>query len=79
MPRFVLRVENGPTKDIRASTLGEAKCEAVRFAGQLICDSAAEFWDSGDFHMSVTNSDGLVLFTLQFVGTDAPAIRGTTH
>ena len=78
MPRFVLQVAGGPDKAIEARTIGQAKCEAVRFAGRLICDSADRFWDTADFYMTVTDEDGLVLFTLQFVGTDAPAIRGTS-
>jgi hypothetical protein len=79
MSRFVLHVDGGPDEVIEAPTVAQAKCEAVRFAGQLICNFADKFWDTAAFSMAVTDSDGLVLFTLQFVGTEAPAIRGTAR
>lgn len=81
MPRFYFHVENGePHRDEKGtelSTLAQAKCEAVRYAGRLLCDRASEFWDTGDFCMTVTNEGGLTLFTLQFSGVEAPAIRAT--
>ena len=79
MQRFVIQVDDGPDKAIEAGSLAQAKCEAVRYAGQLICDQADRFWDTADLSMTVTDENGLVLFTLQFLGTDAPAIRGTPH
>ena len=79
MSRFVLHVDGGPDQPIDASTVAEAKCQAVRFAGELICDSADRFWDTADFRMTVSDGNGLVLFTLQFVGTEAPAIRSVAR
>jgi hypothetical protein len=40
-----------------------------------LCESASEFWDSTGFMMIVTDGRGMVLFTLDFVGIKAPAIR----
>ena len=57
--------------------LATAKCEAVRYAGRLLCDGAREFWDTGDFMMTVTDEKGLTLFTLQFSAVEAPAIRAS--
>jgi hypothetical protein len=57
-------------KDLRI-----AKCEAVRFAGQLLCDAAETFWDDADFELTVTDERGLILFTMRLFGTEAPAIR----
>ena len=76
MPQFVFHIHGGPTKVVEGLSLAEAKCEAVRFAGQLICDSADRFWDAAGFELMVSDVDGLVLFTLQLIGTEAPAIRG---
>lgn len=58
------------------SSLTDAKCEAVRYAGRLICDHAGKFWHSGDWAMTVTDEKGLALFTLRLSGTEAPAILG---
>ena len=56
-------------------SLQTAKCEPVRFAGQVLCDAAEKFWDTADFEMTVTDVTGLILFTMRVVGTEAPAIR----
>ena len=55
------------------ATLAEAKCEAVKLAGHAICDEAGTFWDKREWNMTVTDSDGLALFSLTFFGTEAAA------
>jgi D-lyxose ketol-isomerase len=67
--------DNLDNEGLEFASLAEAKCEAVRFAGQMICDFASEFWDVGDLALTVTDANGLILFTMRFVGTEAPAIR----
>lgn len=57
------------------SSTAVAKCEAVKLAGRMLCDGASEFWDSDGFMMIVTDDRGLLLFTLDFVGIEAPAIQ----
>jgi len=80
VPRFFFHIEGGSALEDDAEgfdlmNIAEAKCEAVRFAGRLICDAASTFWDVGDFHMTVSDERGLTLFELRFVGTEAPSIR----
>jgi hypothetical protein len=53
----------------------EAKCAAVKYAGQLLADAAEHFWDAADFELTVTDGKGLILFTMRVVGIEAPAIR----
>ncbi|HEX8366523.1 MAG TPA: hypothetical protein VF603_14675 [Allosphingosinicella sp.] len=60
---------------VELETLAEAKCYAVRFAGQLICDAAGSFWDSDGWRLTASDETGLTLFMLQFNGIDAPVIR----
>jgi hypothetical protein len=76
MPRFFFQVE-GPPDDwgTELPDLAAAKCEAVRYAGRLICEEAERFWDTADFAMTVTDENGLILFSLTLSGTEAPAIR----
>jgi hypothetical protein len=69
---------NGDPEGTEFASIADAKCEAVRFAAQLLCDSAGDFWDTADFEMTVTDGKGLILFTMRFIGTEAPAIR-TLH
>ena len=52
-----------------------AKCAAVKYAGQILADAAGHFWDDADFELTVTDKDGLILFTMRVVGVEAPAIR----
>jgi hypothetical protein len=80
VPRFFFHADDGGYlfKDdlgMELRGLAEAKCEAVRYAGKLICDAANQFWDAGDFSLTVTDEKGLVLFTLRLSATEAPAIR----
>ena len=79
MPRFHFNVENRSREQDEEGTvlpsLAEAKCEAVRYAGRLICDEASEFWDTGEFVMTVTDDQGLALFSLHFNAVEAPAMR----
>ena len=76
MPNFLFHVEDGPEPlEIEVQTIAEAKCEAVRYAGKLLCDRASSFWNVADLHMWVTDERGLILFALRLLGTDAPAIQ----
>ena len=75
VPRFYFHVDGPPDElGVDLPDLATAKCEAVRYAGRLLCDQASEFWDSGDFHMTVTDDQSLTLFTLEFHAFEAPAI-----
>jgi len=57
-------------------SLEAAKCEAVKLAGQIVCDDAPRFWDGADWVMTVTDDNGLTLFQLQIIATESAAIRG---
>ncbi len=57
------------------ASVHEAKCAAVKYAGQLLADVAEKFWDKADFDLTVTDENGLILFSMRVVGIEAPAIR----
>lgn len=79
MPRFFFHTNNPDSghdaTGIEFDSVASAKCEAVRYAGRLLCDTADQFWNSADFEMTVTDEKGLILFTMRLVGTEAPALR----
>ena len=81
MPRFFFHTNNpaeGLVQDDGGAeypSIHAAKCEAVAYAGRLLCDVAEHFWDTADFELTVTDEKGLILFTMRVVGTEAPAIR----
>jgi hypothetical protein len=57
------------------ASVHDAKCAAVKYAGQLLADDAEHFWDHADFDLTVTDENGLILFSMRMVGIQAPAIR----
>lgn len=79
MPRYFFHVEDGPDDlGMDLPSLGDAKCQAVRYAADIMCDSAATFWDKAAFTMWVEDDTGLILFSIHVLGTDAPVIRVTS-
>jgi hypothetical protein len=77
MPRYFFHVDDAFGLDEEGRELGnieEARCEAVKLAGKVICEHADKFWDTGEWTMTVANDAGLTLFSLTFFGTDAAAL-----
>ena len=56
-------------------SIEEAKRQAIIYAGALLSDSALTFWDTADFELTVTDENGLILFSARVTGVEAPAIR----
>lgn len=82
MPRYFFRT-NHPAEEflqdeaLDFANIAAAKCQAAVYAGQLLCDAKEHFWDTADFELTVTDENGLILFAMRIVGTEAPAIRGS--
>ena len=79
MPRFYFDIDSQP--DLEGSELtdlAQAKCEAVKLAGRIICDEADRFWDSAEWTLTVSNEARLTLFKLHIIGTDAPAVLASS-
>ena len=74
MPRFYFHVTGHAPDDegLELESLAVAKCEAVETTGRIICDTASTFWDTKELQMTVMNASGLILFVLNFIGTEAP-------
>lgn len=80
MPRFYFDIDSQP--DLEGSELtdlAQAKCEAVKLAGRIICDEADRFWDRAEWTLTVSDQARLVLFQLDIVGTDAPALAASSR
>ncbi|HZF93483.1 MAG TPA: hypothetical protein VEZ20_01280 [Allosphingosinicella sp.] len=79
MSRYFFHIDDGNAAQdevgVELETLADAKCEAVKFAGQLICDAGKTFWAMDHWTLTATDERGLTLFVLQFIGTEAPVIR----
>ncbi len=79
MSRYHFHVhDDRKMRDIEGTELPDlksAQIEGVRLAGALLAREAAEFWNVCEWSMDVTDDKGLVLFTLDFSATLAPALR----
>ncbi|HEX9931209.1 MAG TPA: hypothetical protein VGB08_00010 [Allosphingosinicella sp.] len=77
MPRYFFHIHDGvgnhDTEGTELKDLATAKCEGVKLAGRAICDDAATFWDRREWSLTVTDETGLVLYSLNFLGVEAPA------
>ena len=83
MPRFYFHT-NHPAEltmqddeGLDFASIHDAKCAAVKYAGQVLADAAEHFWDTADFDLTVTDESGLILFSMRVVGIEAPAIRAS--
>jgi Domain of unknown function (DUF6894) len=77
VPAFFFNVQGDhPTEEaVELPSIAEAKATAIRYAARLLSDSATTFWESGQLSISVTDQSGLILFTIDVLGNDAPSIR----
>jgi hypothetical protein len=76
VPKFFFHLEGSPDDlGIELPSLAAAKCEAARYAGRLLCDDADKFWSSAQFDLTVSDEQGLSLFSISIHGVEAPVIR----
>jgi hypothetical protein len=79
MPRYFFHVHDGfSLRDDEGTELADlaiAKREAVRLASGLLSSGDHNFWTGSPWRMDVTDETGLILFTLDFHGTDGAAIK----
>ena len=63
----------GGAKDhegVKLPSLAAAKTAAARYAGELLCETADHFWDTGEVTMIVADQEGLGLFSLGLARND---------
>ena len=75
MSSFFFDLTGGPVAETDLPNVHEAKREATRYLGEVIRDQGEKFWVTGDLILTVSDENGLVLFTLEVVGNDAPALK----
>lgn len=75
MGTYVFSVDDGrrPTEtyDYELEGLGAARDEAARLFGSLTSHGPREFWRTMGLAVTVANNDGLVLFKLHALATEA--------
>lgn len=77
MPRYFFHVEDHKRfLDEEGSVFADldaARLEAVRVAAGVLRDQPAEFWNSGEWRVVVTDDDQTILFTLRFQALQEPS------
>ena len=80
MPRYFFDLTNGKYEPDVVGTelagLEEARLESVILSGNLLKENPALFWNAETWLIEVKDDVGLILFTLNFMATEAPIIRG---
>ena len=79
VPIYHFNVEDGQKyPDLVGSEfadLNAARTEAVHRSSTLLRDNAGKFWGGHGWKLVVTDSAGLVLFTLHFLAVSSPATQ----
>ena len=77
MPRFHFHLKDGEDspdpKGIDLDSIGEARREALAFAGELLSEMKLDGPFARRWEMQVTDDRGLTLFLLDFSITESPA------
>jgi hypothetical protein len=68
-----------PCEGQHLASLSEARCHAIKYAGQILCDQKPAFWDEDEWVMTVSDADHLTLFTLTISTMNAPATAGSAR
>lgn len=55
-------------------SLQEAKCRAVKIMSQDLCDTPQKFWDGEVYRVTVTDAQGLQLFSVELHAALAPVL-----
>ena len=79
MPRYHFNIYDGITSIDREGTelpdIQAARREAIIFAGAVIEDTGKRLKLGEEWRMEVTDDDGLILFRLDFIVSEAPAVK----
>ena len=62
-----------PCQGAELSSLAEARCFALKYAGQVLCDQPASFWTDDEWVLTVSDEHHLTMFVIVISTLDAPA------
>ena len=78
MQRFFFHIEHGELSRDKEGTLlpglEQARTAAASLVGELLRDEAHGFWGKPQITVTVEDEHGLVLWTIDTVGTVSPAV-----
>lgn len=78
MARYFFDVRDGEYIPDQVGTelpdLAAARVHAVVYSGELLMRNAEQFWRGEEWQLEVKDQQGLILFSLMFLATNAPAV-----
>jgi hypothetical protein len=77
MPRYFFNIADAHTaiacKGQDLPLLQDARCYAVKYAGQVLCDQDPSFWQDDDWVLTVSDENKLTLLVVVIGTVNAPA------
>lgn len=77
MSRFYFNIADAhppiPCEGAELPSVQAARCHALKYAGQILCDQEESFWDDDEWVMTVTDENQLTLFTITVGAFNAPS------
>ena len=64
-----------PCKGVVLDSVRAARCHALQYAGQTLCDQSEAFWHEHDWTLTVSDEDHLSLFSIVVGTVIAPSMR----
>jgi hypothetical protein len=66
-----------PCEGVHLATIAAARCYALKYSGQILCDQPLSFWDDDEWVMTVSDQNHLTLFTVTVGTLNAPSTART--
>jgi hypothetical protein len=77
MPKYFFNIADAhppiPCAGVCLPSLAAARCHALQYAEQILCDQKPAFWDGDDWVMTVSDESHLALFVIMIGTFDAPS------
>ena len=78
MPKFFFEISDAypvtPCVGADLASVSAARCYALKYAGEILCDQIESFWGDDEWTMTVSDANHLTLFVLTINTVDAPAM-----
>lgn len=62
------------SEGVELQSLHSAKCHAVKMIAELLCEDPAGFWDADAYKVTVSDSNGLLLLSVEIISMLAPVL-----
>jgi hypothetical protein len=62
---------------VELASLQEAKCHAVKMIADVLCEHPNKFWHAETYRVTVSDSAGLVLLSVEMISLLAPVLMPT--